>query len=44
VLPEADVILMNRDHPAAAGIAPLTVRPFRFSQCLHRPPMLEHYC
>jgi RES domain-containing protein len=43
VLPEADVVLMNRDHPAAALVPPLTVRPFRFSECLHRPPMLEHY-
>lgn len=43
VLPEADVVLMNAGHPAAAVVPPLTVRPFRFDQCLHRPPMLEQY-
>ncbi|MFT3855675.1 MAG: RES family NAD+ phosphorylase [Ilumatobacteraceae bacterium] len=43
VLPEADVILMNPRHPDAAHIAPLTVRPFRFADCLHHPPMLDHY-
>lgn len=43
VLPEADVILMNADHPAAGTVPPLTVRPFRFAQCLHRPPMLGRY-
>lgn len=43
VLPEADVVLMNIRHPSAARVPPLTVRPFRFSECLHRPPMLDHY-
>ena len=43
VLPEADVILMNPLHPDAAAISSLTSRPFRFSECLHRPPMLGFY-
>jgi hypothetical protein len=43
VLPEADVILMNAAHPAAAAVPPLVVRPFRFDACLHRPPMLDQY-
>ncbi|MDQ1159465.1 RES domain-containing protein [Sphingomonas sp. SORGH_AS 950] len=43
VLPEADIILMNPLHADAADIAPLSTRPFRFSECLHRPPMLERY-
>ncbi|MXP25139.1 RES domain-containing protein [Altererythrobacter indicus] len=43
VLPEADIVLMNPRHPDAARIRPLTVRPFKFSECLHRPPMLDKY-
>lgn len=43
VLPEADVILMNPLHPEAADVAALTTRPFRFADCLHRPPMLDRY-
>ena len=43
VLPEADVVLLNPLHPAAAGVQPLTTRPFDFAQCLHRPPMLDRY-
>ena len=43
VLPEADVILMNPRHPDASGVKPLTTRPFRFAECLHRPPMLDRY-
>lgn len=43
VLPEADIVLMNPRHPDARLVRPLTVRPFRFSECLHRPPMLEQY-
>lgn len=43
VLPEADVIYLNPLHPGAAHIAPLTCRPFSFAECLHRPPMLDHY-
>ncbi len=43
VLPEADIILMNPLHPEAANVAPLSTRPFSFSECLHRPPMLERY-
>jgi hypothetical protein len=42
-LPEADIILMNPLHAGASGIAPLRTRPFRFSECLHRPPMLDRY-
>lgn len=43
VLPGADIILMNPLHADAADVAPLSTRPFRFSECLHRPPMLERY-
>ncbi len=43
VLPEADVVLMNPLHPAAATVPPLTLRPFSFADCLHVPPMLESY-
>jgi len=43
VLPEADIILMNSLHPEASNVAPLSTRPFRFSECLHRPPMLDRY-
>lgn len=43
VLPEADIVLMNPGHPDAARIRPLTIRPFKFSECLHRPPMLDKY-
>jgi len=41
VLPEADVALFNPAHPAAAATPPLTIRPFDYAQCLHRPPMLD---
>jgi hypothetical protein len=43
VLPEADVVLMNPLHPAAAAVPPLVTRPFSFAECLHTPPMLAHY-
>lgn len=43
VLPEADVVLMNPLHPAATQVAALTTRPFRFSECLHQPPMATLY-
>jgi RES domain-containing protein len=43
VLPEADVVLMNPLHPEAALVPPLVTRPFSFAECLHTPPMLEHY-
>ena len=43
VLPEADIILMNALHRDARHLAPLTVRPFSFEDCLHPPPMLEPY-
>lgn len=43
VLPEADVVLMNPLHPAAASVPPLTSRPFSFADCLHVPPMLDGY-
>lgn len=43
VLPEADVILMNAEHPQAALVAPLQVRSFSFADCLHRPPMLDRF-
>lgn len=43
VLPEADIVLMNTLHPAAAGVNPLTTRPFHFGDCLHRPPMLDRF-
>jgi RES domain-containing protein len=40
VLPEADVVMMNAQHPAARFVPPLTTRPFSFAECLHTPPML----
>ncbi len=43
VLPEADVVYLNPRHPDAAGVPPLTTRPFSFAECLHRPPMLASY-
>ena len=43
VLPEADVIYLNPNHPAAAQVPPLTTRPFDFAECLHRPPMLDSF-
>ena len=43
VLPEADVVLFNPLHPAAAQVASLTTRPFSFAECLHEPPMLSQY-
>ena len=43
VLPEADIIVMNPLHAEAANVTPLSTRPFSFSECLHRPPMLERY-
>jgi RES domain-containing protein len=43
VLPEADVVLFNPRHPIAARVAPLTIRPFDFAECLHRPPMLDRF-
>ena len=43
VLPEADVVLLNPAHPAAALVPQLTCRPFDFAECLHRPPMLDAY-
>ena len=43
VLPEADVVMFNPRHPAAAEVPPLTTRPFSFADCLHRPPMLDRY-
>lgn len=43
VLPEADIILVNPLHAEAASLAPLRTRPFRFSECLHRPPMIDRY-
>lgn len=43
VLPEGDVIMLNPAHPAAANVPPLTLRPFSFADCLHRPPMLDRY-
>lgn len=43
VLPEADVIYLNPAHPDAARVSALTTRPFRFAECLHRPPMLDSY-
>lgn len=43
VLPEADVIYLNPQHPDAARVPPLTTRPFSFEECLHHPPMLDHY-
>jgi len=43
VLPEADVVLLNPHHPAAAQVQPLHCRPFDFGECLHRPPMLATF-
>jgi RES domain-containing protein len=43
VLPEADVVLMNPQHPDAARVPPLVTRPFSFTECLHTPPMFAHY-
>lgn len=43
VLPEADVVLLNPAHPDAALVPPLVTRPFRFAECLHRPPMLDRF-
>ncbi|TML44591.1 MAG: RES domain-containing protein [Actinobacteria bacterium] len=43
VLPEADIVLMNPLHPDAARVRPLVPRPFRFSECLHTPPMRARY-
>lgn len=43
VLPEGDVVMMNPLHPDAANVRPLELRDFDFSQCLHRPPMLDRY-
>ena len=43
VLPEADVVMMNTQHPDATSVPPLTTRPFSFAECLHTPPMLARY-
>lgn len=43
VLPEADVILFNPRHPHARDVRPLVCRKFTFAECLHRPPMLDHF-
>lgn len=43
VLPEADVVLLNPDHPEALHVPPLLTRPFSFADCLHIPPMLDSY-
>jgi hypothetical protein len=43
VLPEADVVLMNPQHPDAAHVPALVTRPFSFAECLHTPPMLHRY-
>ena len=43
VLPEADVVLLNPAHPAAAAVPPLNCRPFDVAQCLHRPQMLDAF-
>ena len=43
VLPEADVILLNPAHEDARNVPPLRTRPFRFDECLHRPPMLDAF-
>jgi RES domain-containing protein len=43
VLPEANVVLMNPLHGDAPSVPPLATRPFRFDECLHRPPMLERF-
>lgn len=43
VLPEADVVLLNPEHPDAADVPPLVTRPFSFAECLHTPPMLASF-
>jgi RES domain-containing protein len=43
VLPEGDVILLNPRHRDAGQVGPMVWRPFRFSDCLHRPPILDAY-
>lgn len=43
VLPEADVVYLNPQHPEAALVPPLAARPFSFAECLHHPPMLDSY-
>ena len=43
VLPEADVVLLNPAHPAAARVPPLNTRLFSFAECLHTPPMLAAF-
>ena len=43
VLPEAQVVLLNPAHLAAAKLDALTTRPFRFADCLHEPPMLGRF-
>ncbi|MAM37804.1 RES family NAD+ phosphorylase [Parapontixanthobacter aurantiacus] len=43
VLPEADVVLLNPAHEDARSVSPLQTRPFRFDECLHRPPMLDAF-
>ena len=43
VLPEADVVLLNPEHPEAIRVPPLLTRPFSFAECLHLPPMLGSY-
>ncbi len=43
VLPEADVIFLNPRHRDAGAVPALTVRQFRFSECLHRPPAFGQF-
>ncbi|MCB2062138.1 MAG: RES family NAD+ phosphorylase [Novosphingobium sp.] len=43
VLPEADVVFLNPLHAAAGKVPPLVARPFRFADCLHRPPALDQF-
>jgi RES domain-containing protein len=43
VLPEADVVLLNPEHPKADQVPPLVTRPFDFAECLHTPPMLTNF-
>ena len=43
VLPEADVVLLNPAHPAAAAVPPLSCRAFSFAECLNTPPMLAQF-
>ena len=43
VLPEADVVMMNPRHADAVRVPPLLTRAFSFAECLHLPPMLQHY-